>query len=306
MKNFLKRLLSGIAIGVGAAVPGVSGGTIAIILNTYDSIITAVSNIFKRFKESIIVLIPILLGVVGALIPCIILFDKLFEGMLFIMICIFAGLMMGSLPKITSEVKNEKRTKPATIAFIVCLIIGLAIGVCSVFLADKVDIKSHFLNPEWWFYLVMIPIGVIGSFALVVPGISGSMLLLILGFYTPLIEIASSFIKGQATNPGSVIGLIGCFGLGVLLGFFFTSKLMSRLLNKYHLTTMYGIIGFIIGSIIVLFYNHTIVTYYTKMFNNGAWMKWYIELIIGIICLIAFTICSYLLLRYSKKKQKEK
>lgn len=306
MKKILKRFLAGIGIGVGAAIPGVSGGTIAIILNVYEEIINSVSNLFKRFKESIIVLIPILIGVIGALIPCILLFDKLFEGMLFIMICIFAGLMIGSLPKITSEVRGKPIKRNAIIAFVICLLIALAIGICSVFLGDKINLAEQFRNPSWWFYLVMIPVGIIGSFALVIPGVSGSMLLLILGFYKPLIEIVSELFKGQSANPGSVIGIVCCFAVGVLVGFYFTSKVMRYLLGKYHLTTMWGIIGFIIGSIVVLFFNNTIYEYYQKMAKGATlWMPWWVEVIIGIICLIGFTILSYLLLRYIKSKQEK-
>lgn len=312
MKTFLKRLVSGIAIGIGAAVPGISGGTIAIILDVYESIISAVSNIFKKFKESIIVLIPILIGVIAAIIPCIILFDKLFEGMLFIMICIFAGLMIGSMPKVFDEVKGTKITKNGIFAFIICLLIALGIGIGSVFLGGKINLDSHFASPEWWFYLVMIPVGIIGSFALVIPGISGSMLLLILGFYSPLINVVSDLFKGKSTNPGSVIGLVACFAVGVVIGFYLTSKVMKYLLNRYKLTTMWGIIGFIIGSIAVLFFNSTIYAYYQKMAGNipvgGVipWMPWYVEVPVGIVLLILFAALAYFSIRYFKKKLETK
>ena len=307
MKTFLKRLLAGIGIGVGAAIPGVSGGTIAIILDVYESVIGAVSNIFKKFKESIIILIPILIGIIGALIPCIILFDKLLEGMMFIMVSIFAGLMIGSMPKITEEVKGNKFTKNNGIALIICFLLAISIGICSVFLGDKINLLAHFENPEIWFYFIMIPVGIIGSFALVIPGISGSMILLILGFYTPLIKVVSELFKGHASNPGAVIGLVACFAIGVILGFFLCSKAMKKLLNNFHLTTMWGIIGFIVGSIITLFFNYTIYSYYQKMSSlNETWMKWYIEVPIGIILLIVFAILSYLLLRYLKKRSETK
>lgn len=306
MKTFFKRLLAGIGIGIGAAIPGVSGGTIAIILNVYESIINAVSNILKKFKESFIILLPILIGIIGALIPCIILFDKLLDGMMFIMISIFAGLMIGSLPKISNEVKGSKPSKYGIIAAIICFLLAISIGICSVFLGGKINLEGHFNNPEIWFYFVMIPVGIIGSFALVVPGISGSMILLILGFYKPLINVASELFKGQSQNPGSIIGLLACFALGVIIGFYLCSKLMKSLLDKHHISTMYGIIGFIVGSIIILFFNNTIYEYYQKMSTgNGPWMKWYIEVPIGIILMIGFVFISYLLLRYENKKEIE-
>ena len=97
MKKWLKTLLSGMAIGFGSAVPGVSGGTIAVIFKVYDKIIWAVSNIFKHFKEAFRVLLPTLLGVVIALIPTIYLMDKALNGFVFGVICIFGSYQVVKL-----------------------------------------------------------------------------------------------------------------------------------------------------------------------------------------------------------------
>ena len=91
MKTLLKRLLAGIGIGIGSAIPGVSGGTIAVIFGVYEKIVWAVSNLFKFFKEAFRVLLPTLLGLVLALIPTVYLMDKALYGFVFGVICIFAG-----------------------------------------------------------------------------------------------------------------------------------------------------------------------------------------------------------------------
>ena len=99
--KWLKRLLAGMGIGVGAAIPGVSGAAIAVIFHVYEDIIDAVNNFRKRFGYSIKVLIPILLGIIIAVIPCIIIFSWAFEHMMFILLSLFAGFLLGSLPGLT-------------------------------------------------------------------------------------------------------------------------------------------------------------------------------------------------------------
>ena len=102
--KFIKRLLAGMGIGTGAAIPGVSGAAIAVIFHVYEDIIDAVNNFRKKFGYSIKVLIPILIGIVLAVIPCIYLFSLAFEHMMFVLLSVFAGFLLGSLPGITDEV----------------------------------------------------------------------------------------------------------------------------------------------------------------------------------------------------------
>ena len=310
MKNWMKTFLAGMGIGFGSAVPGVSGGTIAVILKVYDKLIWAVSNIFKHFKEAFRVLLPILLGVVVALIPTIYLMDKALNGFVFGVICIFAGFILGSIPGIKDEVKDVKPKKKHFIILIISALVAIGLGVGSVL--AKADVSTYFVNTPVWFYFVLIPVGFVASVALVVPGLSGGMLLLLMGFYAPLINSVTTTVKeifhGNWSNFGSLVGILLCFLVGVLLGFYFISKLMHYLLSKYHDYTFYSIIGFVIGSVPALFFNFKIYEYY-KAWSLGTYiyMPLYIEIPIGVALLIGFTILSYLLVRYKRKvEQKEK
>ena len=310
MKNWLKTFLAGIGIGFASAVPGVSGGTIAVILKVYDKLILAVSNILKHFKEAIRVLLPILIGVVVALIPTIYLMDKALNGFVFGVICIFAGFIIGSIPGIKDEVKDTKPNKKHYIILIVSALIAIGLGVGSVLV--KADVSTYFINTPVWFYFVLIPVGFVASVALVVPGLSGGMLLLLMGFYAPLINNVTSTLKdcihGNWSNFGSLVGILLCFLVGVILGFYFISKLMHYLLNKYHSYTFYSIIGFVVGSVIALFFNYKIYEYYQAWsIGSYVYMPLYVEIPIGIVLLIGFTILSYLLVRYKRKvEQNEK
>lgn len=306
IKNFFKMLLAGMGIGVASAIPGVSGGTISVILKVYDKIVNAVSGIFKHFKKSIVVLLPILLGVVLAIVPCIYIFDKAFQGFVFGIVSLFAGFIIGSFPGITDEVRGVK-IKP--IHIVICVIsfaIAVGLGISSVFL--KLDVSSHFAHPEWWFYLILIPVGMLAAITLVVPGISGSMVLLVLGFYTPLLEYANIWVKeifnGNFANFWIMFGVLGCFAVGVIGGIFTISKIMSFLLNKYRSAVFYGIIGFVLGSTITLYFNFEIYNYYVDWASGHyVFMPMWLEIVLGIVLLAGGVAASYMLVRYERKQK---
>lgn len=304
MKNWLKTLLSGMAIGFGSAVPGVSGGTIAVIFGVYNKIIWAVSNILKHFKEAFRVLLPTLLGVVLALIPTIYLMDKALDSFVFGVVCIFAGFIIGSIPGIKDEVKDVKPNKVHIFILIISALVAISLGVASVLAKADVSIYFYGQTPIW-FYFVMIPVGVVASIALVVPGLSGGMLLLLMGFYAPLINYTTDTIKEciqghNWSNFGNLAGILGCFLIGALIGFYFVSKLMNYLLSKYHDYTFYSILGFVLGSVPALFFNFKIYEYYGK-WQAKMVTPLYIEIPIGIVLLIGVTIASYMLVRYKRK-----
>ena len=308
MKDWLKHLLAGIGIGIGSAIPGVSGGTIAVILRVYEKIIWAVSHIIKEFKKAFIILLPTLLGVVIGVIPMIILMDKALEGFVFGVICIFAGFITGSLPKITDEVKGTKLNAKFIIILVLACLLAIGLGVGSIF--AKTDLSGSFASPSWWLYLVLIPVGVLASTALVVPGISGSMLLILLGFYKPLIsstvDVAKECLSGDWSHFGLQFGLLACFAVGVIIGFVLISKLMHYLLSKFHDEAFYGILGFVIGSDVALFLNYEIWAYYLKWANNVPMpLQKEIEIPLGIALFVVITIASYLLVRYQRKIEQE-
>ena len=309
VKNWFKVFFSGMAIGFGSAVPGVSGGTIAVIFGVYEKIIWAVSNIFKHFKEAFRVLLPTLLGLVIALVPTIYLMDKALNGLLFAVICLFAGFIIGSIPGIKDEVKDVKPIYKHIIFAIIAALLAIGLGVGSVL--AKADMSPYFVSTPVWFYFLLIAAGLISSVALVVPGLSGGMILLLIGFYTPLITTTTDTLKnclsGDWSNFGNLVAILGCFLVGVLIGFFLVSKLMHFLLEKYHDVTFYAIIGFVLGSIVALFFNFEIYEYYVMWANGGqGYLKFAIEIPIGIVLLIGATIASYLLVKYKRKVESKK
>jgi len=312
--KFLKRLLAGMAIGVGAAIPGVSGAAVAVVFHVYEEVIDAVNNIRKKVGYAIKVLIPILLGAVIALLPCIYLFSLAFEHMMFVLMSIFVGFLLGSLPSITDEVKGHKPTKKQWVVVIIGILFVISLGVLSIFLGPNIKMDSQFDVMPLWLYLVLIPVGAVAAVALTVPGLSGSLILLVIGFYRPLIDHVKNWgveaLKGDWSHFGMLAGTILCFGVGCIIGIVFVSKVMSYLLAKHRITTYFGIIGFIIGSLFVLHFNYEIYNYYLNWAgqdfpNINPVLPMYLEIILGIAALILATLGSYQIVKYQRKMHLE-
>ena len=317
MKKFFKRMLAGMAIGVGAAIPGVSGAAVALIFRIYEDLINAINSFRKHIKESIIVLLPILIGVVLAVIPCIYLFSLAFEHLMFILISMFVGFLVGSLPSVTDEIKDLRPNKKYVTIFIIAVLFVAAMGVGSVFLGPKINLDAQFNEMPVWLYFVLIPVGVAAAVALSVPGLSGSLILLVIGFYRPLVDHtrlwAGNVVKnGDWSNVGKLIGMLGCFAIGCLIGVILISKLMRILLDKHHDSTYVAITGFIVGSIFALYFNYEIYNYYLNWAGQayvGATinpiMPIYIEIPVGIAITLLCAFGSYQIVRYQRKLKNE-
>ena len=307
--KFIKRLLAGMAIGVGAAIPGVSGAAIAVIFHVYEEIIRAVDHFRKHVKQAIFILLPILLGAFLAIIPCIYLFSLAFEHMMFVLLSIFAGFLLGSLPSVTDEVKGHKPNKVQWVIIVIGILFVVSLGVASIFLGPQIKMNEQFDNMPLWLYFVLIPVGVISAVALTVPGLSGSLILLVIGFYRPLIDHVKNWgvdcLHGDWSNFGKLIGVVGTFGIGCVIGVVLVSKVMTILLNKHRISTFYGIIGFIIGSLFVLYFNYEIYNYYLNWAgqefpNINPVMPMYLEIILGIGVFILATLASYQMVKYQR------
>ena len=320
VKEWFRKLIAGMAIGAGAAIPGVSGAAIAVIFHVYEDIINAVNNFRKKFGWAIKVLIPILLGIMLAVVVCIIVFSIAFEYMMFVLICLFAGFLIGSFPGITDEVKGEKLNRKYVLLIAAGALFVIALGILNVIAGlNDFSVESLFepeagALPVWYLYLILIPVGAVAAVALTVPGLSGSLILLILGFYRPLVDNAKHWagelLRGDFTHTLPLFGVIGCFAIGCLIGVVLVSKIMTVLLRKWRKETFFTIIGFIGGSILVLFCNSNIVSYYRVWANPTLGDKYtihpvlpmWLEIIIGIAVLALCAFLSYRLVVTQRKR----
>lgn len=240
VKNFFLNTARGAAIGVAMIIPGVSGGTIAVLMNIYDKIIDAINSIKKEFKKSVLFLLPILLG--AALAVCASYFPLKFalEKAPLATVLLFAGFMTGSLPKTLKDglAKGFKKVNIAS----VLIPLAVVIGICFIPGLGDADLSKSM--PVYGYFLLIL-IGMLGSCALVIPGVSGSMLLLIFGYYNSILNTVSAL----KDNFGHSLLVLALFAVGILIGFFSIAKIMKLFLTKFPRGTTWAIIGFVIGSI---------------------------------------------------------
>ena len=313
VKEWFRRFFAGMAIGTGAAIPGVSGAAIAVIFRVYEDIINAVNSFIKKYVCAIAVLFQILIDVLLAVGICIVLFHLAFRHLMFVLMCLFAGFLIGSFPGITDEVKGEKITKKAIVLIVIGFIFVIVLGVLSVVVGvNGFSVAGLFADPiPWWLYLVLIPVGAVAAVALTVPGLSGSLILLIIGFYRPLVDNAEAWAKatlqGDFSHTLPLLGVIGTFAIGCLIGVVVVSKIMNILLKKWRKETFYTIIGFIAGSVFVLFFNLEIFNYYRvwagqAIENIDQILPMWAEILVGVAVLALCAFGSYQLVRAQRKK----
>ncbi len=294
--EFLADILRGVMIGIAFIIPGFSGGSVAAILGIYEKLVGAIADIFHQFKKSFLTLLPILLGMllgIAALIYPIQLGLKHFP---IPTVCLFVGLAVGGLPSVTEKIKGKPNWKNC----LACLI-PLAVAVSLVFLPTAQQEEGFLFHLNFGGHLLLILIGMVGSAALVVPGISGSMLLLIFGYYNPLVQmVTQSLLQGE--QVGICIAVLACTGIGVLIGFFGISVIMKYCLKKFPRGTYFAILGFIVGSIPTVFYKtaqEANMTFATLPTSPGYWIA-------AVVLLIAGIALSYSFLVIARKKEKKK
>ena len=293
IKSFFSHLgktssyfLKGIAVGIAMIIPGVSGGTLAVILKIYDDLINAVNQIFKHFKDSMKVILPVLLGAVVGFIALVFPLKWGLEHCPLIVVTLFVGFIVGSLPSLYKNVSG----KESPISFIWGVIfLALMIGLCFL---PSANVNTISLNVGTWFYLVLI--GFIISSALVAPGISGSMLLMVLGFYESILNIVSEIIKFQ--NLGHNILILIPLAIGIVLGFFVVSFVMGKLLKHYPVPTYFAIMGLIVGSIACI---------YTKTFSDYEVVLDALQISLSILSFIIGGTISFFIGRKDKEKESE-
>ena len=282
VKSFFKNLLCGAAIGVAMIIPGVSGGTVAVLLNIYDKLINALGNLRKDFKANIAFLLPVLFGVVLAFAAMYFPLKYALEYAPFPTVMLFAGLMVGSFPKLFKDSKAFGFEKLHIISVVLPFIVIIGISLLKLFVAaGDADLSA---GMPIWGYFAIIGVAMLGSCALVIPGVSGSMLLMVLGYYAPVLGLIS-LLTSDFWHAALVLGL---FAIGLIIGFFSIAKLMKFFLQKFPRGTRWAIIGFVLGSIPALF----IVQDYSIFPMNG------LQVAAGIILCALGAVATYAITAY--------
>ena len=298
-KSVIKDGLIGMAIGTAAIIPGISGATIALIFGAFKKIVEAVSNLLsKNFWKNLLILLPFGIGAVLAVAGLIYPFQLAFEYCMFAIVCLFASFIIGSFPSLFDNVRGKKVTKINIVVLIIGFIIATMIGVFSILFKLDQQVEALFAETPVYLYFILLGLGIISASGLTVPGFSASMFLLVVGFYKPILNLVN--FAEIASNPGRFIGLIGCFAIGVVIGFFLISYLMNYLLEKHEQSTHYAVIGFVAGSLVAIFANSDMITYLTNLEAKTGFLA-ILDLVLTPIFVIIGLFLATLLTKYARK-----
>lgn len=299
-KSWCKSGLLGLFIGLAVIVPGVSGAAVAIIFKLYDQFLYAVSNLFKKFKECFLFLLPIGIGAALGFVLGFLAVRKLLEWIPFVVIYLFAGLMIGAFPAVKDELKGVQMTGKRIALMVLGACIPVAVAVYSAVVALRGGgAEGGILGASLvWKIVLPLLVGYAMAITQIVPGLSASAILMAIGWY--------SMLMGGIENiftDGNMLLVVASLVVGFVLGFFTFSKVLSGLLTKARESTYSMIVGMALGSLLTMFFNGDVVEIYASWAENGVDC---LQLALGLVLLLAGVAVSYWLVRVQRKADETK
>lgn len=247
----IKNICKGMIIGLANIIPGVSGGTMAVSMGIYDKLIHCISHFFTEIKKNVAFLMPLVIGMGIAIIASSFGIAYLFENFPVQTNLLFVGLILGSLPPVCKKVKNQKIEPGYIISAVIFFAIVVGMALRNGNSGRNISIEFSFLQ-----ILILFSVGVIAAGTMVIPGVSGSMMLLLLGYYNPILETIKEFVSALVHLDGPL--LLGTlfilipFGIGVLVGIVAIAKIIEVIFNKFPLYAYWSIIGLLLASPIAI------------------------------------------------------
>lgn len=266
--GFLFKLLQGMIIGLGAVLPGISGGVLCVVFGVYEPIMALLSNPIKALKKYISLLLPIIIGVGLGFLGISKVLGIMLTAYPDASVCLFVGLIGGMLPSLFREANKggvkKKDYAVMGISFVVILTLLIILNIISV------SITANF----GWFLFC----GFCLALSVIAPGMSFSTLLMPLGLYTPFIEGIGDFNFGVLI-PG---------GIGALVTVILFAKGMNYLINKHHSTVSYAIIGVVVAATLI------IIPFQSFVVSVQA-------CVINVLCIVVGVVAALLLDRFNSK-----
>lgn len=246
--NYIIQFIRGFCMALADSVPGVSGGTIAFLLGFYDKFINSLNSLMEKDKEkrkeAILFLLKLLIGWGTGFVASVLVLANIFDAQIYKISSLFLGFIIFAIPIVIKDEKLNLKNKYKNIIFTV-LGIAIVVIISIVNPASGEGINVSFGNLNLGLIIYVFLVAMVAISAMVLPGISGSTLLLIFGLYIPIISAVKEFLHlNFAYFPVLVV-----FGLGMITGVVTTIKLIKKCLEKYRSQTIYFIIGLMIGSI---------------------------------------------------------
>lgn len=266
----ISNIPRGFAMGISDLIPGVSGGTIALLLGIYDDFIASVSGVFsKHFKKSILFLLPIIIGMALAIGILSSVINYLLATHLVPTMFFFFGLILGIIPFLL-RISHYKKTYKIQ-HWVIMGVAIIALALMAFFNGDTSHAAPSYIDLSLPMLIKYFIAGVCASSAMLLPGISGSFILLLFGVYSTVTYSISEIVRFNF----EALPVILMIGMGIVVGFLIASKVITYLLKHYTYLTYAAILGLVIGSLFSVF---------PGLPNQGlAWLASIITLLLGFI-----------------------
>jgi len=267
----IKLMLKGAVIGVANVIPGVSGGTMAVVMGIYDKLIHAITHLKSEFKEALRLLIPIIIGAAAGIIILTEVITRALEHFPVQTNFMFIGLIVGGLPIIVKKLKGTG--KKVTGGNILALVLFFILVAGFALMGEK-EAAARELSLNAVEIIKLFFVGVIASATMVIPGVSGSLVLILLGYYYLILDSISEFIHALLAFDFPVLlektGILMPFGIGVLLGIGVIAKLIELVFEHFPNYAFCAIIGLIVASPLAIIFMSDLSRYNLVSILTGA------------------------------------
>ena len=274
MKSFLYRILCGFCLGISVFAPGISGSIMAIILGIYEKIIDITSNPFKEFKKNVKFLFPIGIGVGISLVFFVLVFSWLFETYEIATYFLFIGLIIGNLPVVFKDANKNKFKWYYVLGAIITFGVAFTVG-CLSESSTAINVTTGETN-----LLYFALCGALAGAASLVPGMSVSMILIVMGVYDFLLETAKTIVESPVDFRFDVVAVVG---ISFVLALVLSSRLIKFIFNKFNGMANYMVIGFLVGSVGGIIY-----TMFIDKTQSISYISSGIMLVIGLVISLLF------------------
>ena len=246
--HLINQILRGIVIGVANIIPGVSGGTMMVSMGIYDTLIHSITHLFKEFKKSVKALLPYAVGMLVGIVALASVINWGLEHYVLPTNALFIGLILGGLGPLVKKVDRKKINLAAVAAFAALFALIVWLGIQrrdSISNAETIEMNLQQV-------LLMLVIGMIASATMIIPGVSGSLVLLLLGYYKPVVNALSALKDGLFSMNLSALGqpllMLAPFLIGIVAGIFGVAKLIEWLTARYPTPAYCGVLGLVLAS----------------------------------------------------------
>ena len=267
--KYISELLKGVIIGVANILPGISGGMLAITMGVYDKIIHAVNRIFKEPVKSLRILLPYGIGAVAGIIFLSLVFEYLFHTYPLQTKLSFLGLIAGGLPALFRKSFSKEQTdrkKGILTTVTTCVLVVLITFVAETAIAsgksggtmDLATGAAYLSSGRFWF-ITLFFIGLVAAATMIVPGVSGSMIMMMLGFYEPILQANNACIRALSVMDFSTllfnVVVLAPYFAGMAVGVFLFARAVEKLLTRHECQMYRIVIGLVLSSPFVILWD---------------------------------------------------